>query len=410
MSVEGWKEVKLGDVCDIQHGFAFKGEFFSDTETEWILITPGNFAIGGGFVGKKLKYYQDVRNFQDRYILEPGDLLITMTDLSKNGDTLGYPLLVPELPNKKFLHNQRIGKVVLKSGEVDKRFLYYLFCTSKYHHSVLATATGSTVKHTAPKRILDLAFQIPSLSEQHRISSVLSLFDQKIELNTQIDQDLEEMAQALFRSWFIDFEPFQEGEFVESELGPIPKGWKVTSLDQIADFTNGLAMQKYRPTGDQAIPVIKIRELSQGFTNSHSDKATPDLNPKYIVNDGDVLFSWSGTLLVKVWCGGVGGLNQHIFKVTSDRYEKWFYYYWLRHHLHRFKRIAEDKATTMGHIKRKDLSESKVVIPDLQSYRKISEIMNKIFQKRINIQLETNGLKTIRDILLPKFMSGEIRV
>lgn len=270
--------------------------------------------------------------------------------------------------------------------------------------------SGSAIPRIVLRDFKKFPVILPPLQIQKQISEFLLIFDKKIELNHQINQNLEEMAQAIFKSWFIDFEPFQDGEFVESELGMIPKGWEVKSLDEIAHYLNGLAMQKYRPTTEDYLPVIKIKELRQGFTTSDSDKATNQLDTNYIVNDGDVLFSWSGTLEVKIWCGGKGALNQHLFKVTSKEYEKWFYYYWIKFHLERFRRIAEDRATTLGHIRRKDLSDSKVLIPDRESLQKLSSMIKPIFDQIITLKIQSRKLKKVRDTLLPKLMSGEIRV
>ena len=132
--------------------------------------------------------------------------------------------------------------------------------------------------------------------------------------------------------------------------------WDKLSLTDIANYKNGLAMQRYRPKEKQlGIPVLKIKELSQGVCSIDSERCSEDIDKSVIVYDGDIIFSWSGTLLVKVWTGGKAGLNQHLFKVTSETYPKWFYLMWTLHHLEHFAAIAAAKATTMGHIKRNDL-------------------------------------------------------
>jgi len=280
-------------------------------------------------------------------------------------------------------------------------------------------ASGSTFKEVSGSTVKEFKIKIPPLREQKEIAGILSSLDDKIELNNAINKNIEEMAQALFKRWFVDFEfpnkngePYKSsgGEFEESELGLIPKGWRVDCLEGIADYLNGLAMQKYRSEGEQFIPVIKIKELNQGRTSSDSDKASLNIDKKYIVNNGDVLFSWSGTLEIKLWCGGIGGLNQHLFKVTSNIYDKWFYYYWTKHHIEKFRRIASDKATTMGHIKRSDLKEAKVLIPDRTFYRNATAVFQPIVDKMIQLSIESYELEKIRDTLLPKLMSGEIRV
>ena len=219
------------------------------------------------------------------------------------------------------------------------------------------------------------------------------------------------MAQAIFKSRFIDFEPFKDGKFVESEMGLIPEGWNVKNLLECADYLNGLAMQKFRPSqGEQGIPVLKIKELRQGKIDEASEFCSETIPTEYLVRDGDVIFSWSGSLLVDVWTGGLCGLNQHLFKVTSKKHNKWFYYYWTKYHLLKFQEIARDKATTMGHIRREDLKSSLVLIPDELTYEKINPILSFLIEKQISNSIENKNLVKIRDLLLPKLMSGEIDV
>ena len=180
----------------------------------------------------------------------------------------------------------------------------------------------------------------------------------------------------------------------------------------MADYLNGLAMQKFRPLqGEKGLPVLKIKELGQDSCNDTSELCSPSLvDEKYIVNDGDVIFSWSGTLLVKLWCGGICGLNQHLFKVTSKKYPKWFIYLWTKHHLDRFIRIAKDKAVTMGHIKRGELDTSYAIVLDDEKMKELDGLMSPIIEQIINNNVECRNLTTLRDTLLPKLMSGEIDV
>ena len=252
---------------------------------------------------------------------------------------------------------------------------------------------------------------LPSLEVQRSIASILSSLDRKIELNNKINADLEEMAQAIFKNWFVDFEPFKDGKFVDSELGMIPEGWKVGRLTEIASYMNGLAMQKFPPENNEdSLPVLKIKELGQGFCGTDSDRCSCNIKDECKIHNGDVIFSWSGTLLVDVWCGGDCGLNQHLFKVTSKDYPKWFYYYWTKHHLQEFIHIAKDKAVTMGHIKRGHLEEALVAIPDNDSMEKAHELFEPILSKMISLRLENSRLSLLRDTLLPRLMSGELEV
>lgn len=210
--------------------------------------------------------------------------------------------------------------------------------------------------------------------------------------------NLEQQAQEIFNSEFLQFDT-------------VPDGWKESDLLEIADYLNGLAMQKYRPKDDETgIPVLKIKELRQGACDASSELCSPSIKSEYIVNNGDVIFSWSGSLLVDFWCGGVCGLNQHLFKVTSTKYEKWFYYAWTKYHLQRFIAIAADMATTMGHIKREELAKANVLIPSDEDYHRIGECLSPIYDLIISNRVENQRLATLRDTLLPKLMNGEIDI
>lgn len=168
-------------------------------------------------------------------------------------------------------------------------------------------------------------------------------------------------------------------------------------------------MQKFRPTSDESgIPVLKIKELRQGRCDTNSDLCSPTIKSEYIIHDGDVIFSWSGTLLVDFWCGGVCGLNQHLFKVSSKQYDQWFYYSWTKYHLDRFIEVAADKATTMGHIKRDELAKAQVLIPNTDDYVRIGNLLQPMYDLIITNRIEIKRLSNLRDTLLPILMSGEL--
>jgi type I restriction enzyme S subunit len=188
-----------------------------------------------------------------------------------------------------------------------------------------------------------------------------------------------------------------------------PEGWREVPLDQIADFLNGLALQKYPGTDDDDLPVIKIAELRAGVATGN-DRASRSIPLQYVVEDGDVLFSWSGSLLQRIWTGGRGALNQHLFKVTSKQWPKWLHYLWVDHHLPNFQAIAASKATTMGHIQRHHLSEAMTVIgsPDVMAAANV--LISPLLDRYLANSREARTLATTRDLLLPRLMSGELRV
>ena len=295
---------------------------------------------------------------------------------------------------------------LIPNENVDAHFLYYRLKKN------FIKGDGSAIPQLTVPMIKKERITLPSLPTQQKIANILSSLDDKIEVNRRINEQLEELAQALFKSWFVDFEPFKDGEFVESELGMIPEGCTTISLSKMANYLNGLAMQKFRPLeGEDGLPVLKIKELGQEACNETSELCSPSLiDEKYIVDDGDVIFSWSGTLLVKIWCGGTCGLNQHLFKVTSEIYPKWFVYLWTKFHLDRFIRIAKDKAVTMGHIKRGELDTSYAIVLNDDKMKELDAIMSPIIEQFINNNIEIRKLSNLRDTLLPKLMSGEIDV
>ena len=258
--------------------------------------------------------------------------------------------------------------------------------------------TGSAQPKLSQANLNAVTLALPPIEVQKKIVGYLNKIDEKIEVNTQINKNLEQQAQAIFANEFLFLEP-------------LPDGWKQASLIDIADYLNGLAMQKYRPTDDETgIPVLKIKELRQGCCDTNSELCSPNIKNEYIIRDGDVIFSWSGSLLVDFWCGGICGLNQHLFKVTSSKYDKWFYYVWTKHHLERFIAVAADKATTMGHIKRDELAKAEVLIPNDADYNRIGALLHPIYNLIIANRVESKKLAEARNNLLPKLMSGDLDV
>lgn len=288
--------------------------------------------------------------------------------------------------------------VFMAKPEVDSTFLYYVLANDKFFDYSTASAKGTKMPRGDKSAIM--MYEVPQFDtdKQKKIGNMLESIDEKIKINTQINRNLSEQAKALFEEELLKFDS-------------VPEGWKKGSLSDIADYLNGLAMQKFRPGDDEkGLPVLKIKELRQGSCDANSELCSLNIKPEYLIHDGDVIFSWSGSLLVDFWCGGECGLNQHLFKVTSKKYDKWFYYAWTLYHLDRFIAVAADKATTMGHIKREELSKAEVLIPDSDSYKRIGEILGPLYDMIISNRVENRRLATLRDELLPMLMSGEIDV
>ncbi|QNO14101.1 restriction endonuclease subunit S [Alkalicella caledoniensis] len=400
---EDWTVTSIGNIAELRQGLQISKDLRTDN------LKPGYMPLLKITDLPKREFSEFVKDIKEQYVATKDDIIYTRTGQ--------VGLVYTDISG--CVHNNCF-KVIVDYDKFDKYFLYYFLKSDfvyKYSNSVASGSVQKDLKHSAFK---SCPIAYPKVEEQKAIGNILSTLDKKIEVNNQINKKLEEMTQAIFKQWFVDFdfpneegEPYKSsgGEMVESELGMIPKGWEVKALDDIADYLNGIAMQKFRPKeNEHSYPVLKIKELRQGFTDESSDLCSESIDAKYIVNDGDLIFSWSGSLLLDIWAGGKCGLNQHLFKVNPKTYDKWFCILWLDYYLENFKRIAESKATTMGHIKRKDLSDSKVLIPNDRLYKKLNVMIKPLYEEITNLKIESKRLIKVRDTLLPRLMSGEIRV
>ena len=399
----------------------------------------------------------DVVPSRARRKVQPGDIVYsTVRPIQRH-----YGLL-KEVP-ENFLVST--GFCVIRGNPriAETDFIYWFLTQNSVIEQLNTIAEQSTSAYPSikPADIEKLGIELPPLTEQRAIAHILGTLDDKIELNRRMNKTLEEMAQALFKSWFVDFEPVKaklavlekggstdeaeraamrtisckdeitlaklendESEvFVnlartaaqfpsamqDSELGQIPEGWGIKPLDEVANFQNGLALQKFRPQNQEdRLPVVKIAQLRSGKTDSE-EWSTANIRPECIIDDGDVIFSWSGSLMVKMWVGGSAALNQHLFKVTSINYPKWFYFYCVLSHLRDFQSIAAGKATTMGHIKRQHLSDALCVVPDINYLASVESFFAPILAAYVSTEIANRTLSTLRDSLLPKLISGELQ-
>lgn len=337
-----------------------------------------------------------------------------------------------------------------ETSELEPEYVGYYLRSPVFRQSMLAFSTMSTRASLNNEMISRLEISYPDRKIQKKIANILLSLDEKIAISRAINQTLEQMSQTLFKSWFVDFDPVIDNaldagnpipealqsraelrqkvrnnvdfkplpadiralfpaDFEETDLGWAPKTWKVESLNRIANFQNGLALQKFRPRNNEEeyLPVLKIADLRAGYINNE-ERATVDIIDSCKVYDGDMIFSWSGTLMIDIWTGGNAALNQHLYKVTSQKYPQSFYLMWTKQHLSRFQHIAEAKAVTMGHIKKGDLNDSLCLIPSSLLVDKYDSIVGKYFTKIKNQRLLNNQLTALRDTLLPRLISGEL--
>jgi type I restriction enzyme S subunit len=412
----GWHLVKLGDLGEVNRGRSRHRPRYAEHLYGGLypFIQTGDIKSSGGRITAYQQTYSEAGLAQSR-MWPTGTLCITIAANIAETGILTFPACFPD---------SVIG-FVPDASKCDIRFVEYTFRCLR--HQIQHEASGSVQDNINLQTIDRLRFPLPTLTEQRAIAHILGTLDDKIELNRRMSETLEAMARALFKSWFVDFDPVRAkaegrdpglprpltdlfpGRLVDSELGEIPEGWEVKGLDQIARFLNGLALQKYPPVGDRSLPVVKIAQLRSGRADG-SDRASADLDPDYIVADGDILFSWSGSLECVLWAGGPGALNQHLFKVTSASHPRWLCYFAVHHHLDDFQHIAAGKATTMGHIQRHHLSDAKIVVPPESVPREIDQRIAPLFESLWKREVESRTLAALRDTLLPKLISGELRV
>ena len=240
--------------------------------------------------------------------------------------------------------------------------------------------------------LCDTIIDVPTIARQREIVAEYETLGRRIRLNEKMIARLEETAQAIYRKMFV--------EGVDKEN--LPAGWIIGTLTDIATYLNGIACQKYETTNAKYLPVLKIRELSQGFCDENSDHAEITIPKDYIVEDGDVIFSWSATLFIDIWCGGKCALNQHLFKVSSLKYPKWFYFLWTQNHIAEWKNLISAKATSMGHIKREDLESAQVIIPSDSSLSEFDNQMRPVFDAYTIKKKENLKLTELQSLLLAR--------
>ena len=274
-------------------------------------------------------------------------------------------------------------------------YLNYLMHSPQFLKILRQYVRGMKVFRVHPRDVARIEIELPDIETQKKAVFMLDAIHEKLLLNSRTNGYLEELLDA---------------EFAEMQA-EADDTWKDVSLLDIANYKNGLAMQKFRPQpGDKGLPVLKIRELGQGECGPDAERCSSDIEDSVHVRDGDLIFSWSGTLMLDFWAGGDAGLNQHLFKMTSDKYPSWFYYMWTKHHMRKFIAMAKDRATTMGHIKRSALANAAVRIPPSDVLLSQTKAMQPLVDEVVGLKIQSRKLANLRDALLPKLMSGEIDV
>lgn len=392
-----WEKIKLGDLITIKHGYAFEGEHITQVDNGKVLVTPGNFKIGGGFQQNKCKFYNG--DIPEDYILKTGDLIVTMTDLSKTIDTLGYSAIIPKSKSRIYLHNQRIGLVNIKNNKCDKEYLYYVLQTREYQRNVAGTSTGATVHHTSPSKIYDIQINLPPIDIQKKIANILSTYEKLIENNCKQIQLLEEAAQKLYKEWFVKLN-FPGHENIKPS-GTMPYGWNEGKLSDIANITMGQSPKsEFYNTKKEGLP------FHQGVGSYGARFVIDEIyttSETRIAEAGSILFSVRAPVgrlnftKNKIVIGrGLSAMNQ------KDGYQS-FLYYLLKNKY--FKDDIIGNGAIFASITKDELLSQKVLIPSNDLIKKFNDIASS-YDSKINVLDNQNQLlQNTRDKLLSRLMN-----
>lgn len=394
-----WKECQIGDFIDVKHGFAFKGSHITDVKTLDVLVTPGNFHIGGGFKTNKFKYYNG--EVPHDYILQENEIVVTMTDLSKESDTLGYSAKIPKSVNGiRYLHNQRVGLVQFKNSIVEKNFFYWVMRTRDYQGFIVGSASGTSIMHTSPTRIKEYRFLLPPLPEQKSIASVLSSLDDKIDLLHRQNETIEKMAETLFRKWFVE---------------DADESWEEVELKYFGEIICGKTPPKAEKSYfDGSIPFIKIPDMhGKTFIFETQDSLTQlgmNFQKNKTLPPKSIIVSCIATVGLVSMNALLAQTNQQINSVIPRKENYRYYIYLHMKCLYEELQAMASGGTATLNLNTSNFSSIRLPHPDEKILKKFSKKVEKLFDKIFHNQTQIQTLTQLRDTLLPKLMSGEVRV
>lgn len=434
-SATTWERVRLGDIVKITHGWPFKSEAFSEERKgRPIIVSIGNFQYTGGFrfESTTIKEYAD--DYPKAYELSPHDILLVMTCQTSGGEILGIPGRIPDDGNT-YLHNQRMGKVVIKERKrIDPGFVYYLALWSDFNRELCVSASGTKILHTAPVRIEAFEFSLPPLAEQKSIAAVLGALDDKIELNRRMNATLEAMARALFQSWFVDFDPVRAkidgrqpagldvataalfpATFQDSEVGHIPTSWTIKPVGEVVDCVGGgtpsTAEPKYweggthhwtTPKDFSSLQAPVLLDTARKLTDAGITKISSGLLPA-----GTLLLSSRAPVGYLAIAAMPVAINQGFIALKcNDRASNFFMLNWCQTNMAEIESRAT--GTTFAEISKQNFRLIRVVLPPKELMVAFTAKVTPLYAQMIANLRQSRTLATLRDAVLPKLLSGEL--
>ena len=404
-----WKEVRLGDVCEIKGGKRLpKGVNLITQKNSHPYIRVRDLGKSKTIeLNSSYEFVDEITQKQiQRYITQKGDILISIVG------TIGLIAIVGGSLDGANLTENCVKLV--KLDKIDSEYLYY-YLKSPFGQQNISRGTVGAVQAKLPiKNIQEFSIICPELiSDQRRIASILSSLDRKIELNNKINADLEEMAQAIFKNWFVDFEPFKDGKFVNSELGMIPEGWKVGRLTDVIKLMPGGTPKTSEPLywDNGTIPFFSPKDVSglycfeteKHITEAGLNKCSSNLYPK------DTIFITCRGTVGKVCLTACNmAMNQSNYAIKAiDGYSQYYVYYLVKSVVERL--IKKSNGAVFSAITSKDFDEE-ILIPSKKAVEDFTNVIDGFFRRIVTIGSENSHLSLLRDTLLPRLMSGEIEV
>ncbi len=393
-TAHGFSTVALSELCDqargITYGIVKVGDYIPD----------GVRVVRGGDVRDSRIRIDDTKRVTvavsqrfKRTVLRGGEIVLNL---------IGEPGHSAIVPRSLAGANVTRDIAVIPITKADPRFVNYFLQSPQCVRWLCAHLQGSVTLKINLGTLARLPVPHPPIDEQRRIADVLCTLDDKIESNRRVAALLEQTGMAIFRAQFVDFVGIHK-----RGIERLPKGWRVGSLNDLGRYVNGKAFTK--EANDRGRPIIRIRELNGGIDDG-TPRSDVEASEDHIAFANDILFAWSGSLGLYRWPGPESLINQHIFKVIPEDWPAWFVYGWIQEHMTEFRAIAQDKATTMGHIQRRHLAEAVVPIPDSAMIAAADDVLKWLDEHRRTLVAEAGTLRELRDRLLPKLIAGEMRV
>lgn len=403
--MEEWKEYRLGDIIKISSGFAYKGEYLGYGDK--YLLGMGCVSFNEQFLDKGVRPYSG--ECDNRFYAKAGDIVLATRQQSDNMPILGMPAVIPyKYKDRKLIVGANLYRIINESKDFGNDFIYWLLKDPRYVNYIKSCQSGTTVRMITKANIENYTFVCPNKKSRLLISRFLWTLEKKIELNRRINENLEQQAQALFKSWFVDFEPFKDGKFVDSELGRIPEGWNADNIYEYIDVIYGAPYKSSLFNTDKnGYPLIRIRDLRTFNPQFYTSEILP--NTEYIY-PGDVVAGMDAEFIPTLWLGEKGILNQRCCKFVPKRKNISNYYilYLLMPELLYVQNYKT--GTTVSHLGKADIDRIKVITPPIEIIEKFSTMVNPLFSKKIKTACENRILIQLRDTLLPRLMSGELAI